>query len=250
MFRCEGLSCKWPQMLHFFYGLWSPNTSPNFSLQNTSSVARSCLLYVVSIRDCALVLYDAMFLLCTVFGRLRLLFTLITEGDQRRFSEVLNGNRLCAASQSPRTSWQRRSEDAHQLRTSEPGGGRLASRHESAGCAASLFTSAPPTLHLRLWDCCKETLSRRGRRRHLPHLSSLFFFDHLHITPSCTQPASAPSTPLLSVKERKTDICIASSCCTRFIWDFWISIERAEGKKKYFFVELIFCCLSFFFSFF
>lgn len=112
-------------------------------------------------------------------------------------------------------------------------------RHESAGFAASLFTSAPSSI----WDC--ETVAKR-RRGVVGVATSLFslhsFFDHLHITPPYTQP---PSPTPLSVKERKTDICITSSYCTRFIWNLRVSLERAE--EKYFFVEVIFCCLSFFF---
>lgn len=199
-----------------------------------------------------------MFLFCTVFGPPRLqsvcptlFFTLITEGDQCHFSEVLNWNRLCAVSWSPRSSFRPLGLLQHQLRTeiggrtpvrtSEPGGGHLAAGWECWICSVLVYIRPPPPFEtVRLL----QRLSRHGRRRHLPHLSSLFL-DHLHITPPYTQSPTPP--PPLSVKERKTDICIASSYCTQFIWNLWVSIERAEKKKILCRINLL---LSVFFSFF
>lgn len=125
----------------------------------------------------------------------------------------------------PPPSWERRLEDAHQ---SGPVSQVAASWPPGWECwICSVLVYICPLLHSRLWDCCKETLLRRGRRCHHPHRSSLFF-DHLHIMPPDTQPPTPP--PPLSVRERETDICIASSYCTQFIWKLWVSVERAEEK--------------------
>lgn len=124
------------------------------------------------------------------------------------------------------------------VRTSEPGGGRLAAGMRVLDLQRPCLHPPPPPFET-------ETVAKR-RRGVVGVATSLFslhsFFDHLHITPPYTQP---PSPTPLSVKERKTDICITSSYCTRFIWNLRVSLERAE--EKYFFVEVIFCCLSFFF---
>lgn len=105
---------------------------------------------------------------------------------------------------------------------------------ESAGFATSLFTFTPVP-HLRLRNCCKETC--RGVVGGATSLTSLHYFWPTYHTPP-------PSS--LSVKERKTDICIASSYCTRFTWNLWVSIVKRAEEKNNFFVGLIFCCLFLF----
>lgn len=157
-----------------------------------------------------------MFLFCTVFGPPRLqsacptlFFTLITEGDQCHFSEVLNWNRLCAVSWSPRSSFRPLGLLQHQLRTeiggrtpvrtSEPGGGHLAAGWECWICSVLVYIR--PLLHLRLWDCCKDCRGVVGGATSLISLRS--FWTTYISRPLIPSPPPHPH-PYLSRRERLT----------------------------------------------
>lgn len=193
---------------------------------------------------CTFIIHNATFAYCTVLSVLpaqtpvcvshTVFLTLIAEGDNAIFKKSLKQSLCCfsaptqqllssqsAPAPAENGDW-RTHTSMDQWTRWRPSG----CWDESAGFATSLFTSTPAP-HLRLRDCCKEIC--RGVVGGATSLISLhYFWPPTYHTP--LHPVLPPSP--VFVKERKTDICIASSYCTQFIWNLWVSIvKRAEEKN-------------------